>query len=59
MHPHVGLFRSACASICLAELMQDVNALRFGESHPLVVFLDNQNRFIVSPEFDIMFNRVV
>jgi hypothetical protein len=53
-----GLFKSVCASIFLAEFIQDFNALRLGEKYPLIVSFDAQKKLILSPEFDRIYNMV-
>lgn len=56
---HLGLFRKICASIVLGEIIQEIQALRFGESHPLILFLDKKNKLVLSSDFDRLYRRIV
>ena len=55
----LGLFRKVCASIVLGEIIQDLDALRKGEKHPLVIFLDQNNKMFLSPDFHRLFSQII
>lgn len=47
----LGLFRKVCASIILGEILQEIEALRTGETHPMILMIDEKNKLILFPEF--------
>lgn len=55
----LGLFRKICASIVLGELIQDIQSLRKGEKHPLLMFLDQRNKIVFSPDFKRLYRDVL
>ena len=55
----LGLFRKVCASVVLGEIIQDIDALRKGEKHPLVIFLDHKNKLFLSPDFHRLYSQII
>jgi hypothetical protein len=55
----LGLFRKISASIALGELWQDIRALRQGETHPLLLFLDQKNKIVFSPDFKRLYRKIL
>ena len=60
-HPtkHMGLFRKVCASIVLGEILQDISTLQTGENHPLVIFIDDSNKVLLSADFNRLYSRII
>jgi hypothetical protein len=54
----LGLFRKVCASIALGEILLDLQALHYGETHSLIFFLDKKNKIILSSEFYNLYRKM-
>jgi hypothetical protein len=54
--PPLGLFRKICASIVVGEILQEIQGLRVGEKHPMILFLDQRNKLILSTEFHNLYD---
>jgi hypothetical protein len=55
----LGLFRKVCASVILGEIIQDIDALRKGEKYPLIFFLDDSNKILLSADFHRLYSQIV
>ena len=55
----LGLFRKISAAVVAGELLQDIQALRKGEQHPLLIFLDSTNKVVLSPDFQRLYRRIL
>jgi hypothetical protein len=55
----LGLFRKICASLVLGELLQDIQALRQGEEHPLLLFFDANEKLVFSPDFKRLYRKIL
>lgn len=55
---HLGLFRKICGALVMGELLQSIGALYSGEKHPLIFFINDQNKAILTPDF-LRLNRLL